>query len=153
MEKQQISKKAILVWRIRATLVLFGIAFILGALFVFIPTISSILAVLVIIAYIFAISFYYPKLYKHTSFCLVGNELIIEHGFFIKRKCTLSSKRIQYIITMSDPIQRSFGVCSLSFMTAGSTQTLQNITLNDAQKIKSALEPSKKEVQGETKKP
>lgn len=153
MEKQKISKKAIFVWRIRATLILFGAAFILGALFVFFPILSAIISTLVIITYILVMTVYYPHLYKNTSFSLVGKELTIEQGFFIKRKYTLSSKRIQYIITASDPIQRSLGVCSLSFMTAGSTKTLQNITPEDAQKIKSALEPSKKEVQGEAKKP
>lgn len=145
MKKQKISKKSIIVWRIRATLILFCAAFILGALFVFFPIISAILAALVIIAYIFVIAIYYPQLYKATSFYLVDNELTIEQGFFIKRKYTLSPMRIQYIVTISEPIQRWFGICSLSFMTAGSTKVLQNITPEDAQKIMSALNPTKKE--------
>ena len=37
-------------------------------------------------------------------------------------------------------------------MTAGSTQTLQNITPEDALKIKTALDLSKKEVRSERKK-
>lgn len=153
MEKQKISKKSIVVWRIRATLILFAAAFILGALFVFFPILSSILAVIIVIAYILAVIIYYPMLYNSTSFTLNKESITIEHGFFIKRKCTLSSKRIQYIVIMSSPIQRVFGICSLSFMTVGSTQILQNITPQDAQKIKSVLEPYKKEVRGETKKP
>lgn len=152
MEKQKPSKNSILVWRIRATLVLFGTAFILGALFVFFPIISSIIATLIIIVYILTITIYCPKLYKHTNFYLVGKNLTIEQGFFVKRKCTLSPERIQYIMTLSGPIQRSLGVCSLSFMTAGSTQTLQNITPEDALKIKTALDLSKKEVRSERKK-
>ncbi len=153
MEKQKISKKAVLVWRIRATLILFCTAFILGALFVFFPIISSILAGLVIIAYILAVTIYYPMLYKHTYFFLVGDKLTIEQGFFVKRKCTLSSERIQYIITLNGPIQRALGICSLSFMTAGSTQVLQNISPEYAEKIKAALDLSKKEVRSERKKP
>ena len=150
MEKQKPSKNSILVWRIRATLILFGTAFIIGALFVSFPIISSIIATLIIIAYILAITIYCPKLYKHTNFYLVGNNLTIEQGFFVK--CMLSPERIQYIITLSGPIQRHLGVCSLSFMTAGSTQTLQNITPEDALKIKTALDLSKKEVRSERKK-
>lgn len=152
MEKQKISEKAIIIWRVRTTLILFGAAFILGALFVFFPIISSILAIVAIVAYILAVTIYYPMLYKHTGFSLSKNSITIEQGFFVKRKCTLSSERIQYIVTMSGPIQRIFGTCSLSFMTAGSTQVLPNITLEDAEKIKTALNLSKKEVQGETKK-
>ena len=118
----------------------------------FFPIISSIIATLIIIAYILAITIYCPKLYKHTNFYLVGNNLIIEQGFFVRRKCMLSPERIQYIITLSGPIQRHLGVCSLSFMTAGSTQTLQNITPEDALKINTALDLSKKEVRSERKK-
>lgn len=152
MEKQKISEKAIIVWRIRATLILFGAAFILGALFVFFPIMSLILAIAVIVVYILTVIIYYPLLYKRTSFSLNKNSITIEQGFFVKRKCTISSERIQYIVTVSGSIQRIFGVCSLSFMTAGSTQILQNITPEDAEKIKITLSSSKKEVQSETKK-
>ena len=114
MEKQKPSKNSILVWRIRATLILFGTAFILGALFVFFPIISSIIAALIIIAYILAITIYCPKLYKHTNFYLVGNNLIIEQGFFVRRKCMLSPEphSIYYNSerTYSTPLRRLFSI-------------------------------------------
>lgn len=152
MKKQSISEKSVIVWRIRATLILFGTAFFLGALFAFFPILSSIIGTLCILAYVFVIIIYYPLLYKNTSFSVAEDEITIEHGFFVKRKCTLHSNRVQYIITIDGPIQRIFGLCSLSFMTAGSTEVLQNISPEDAEKIKRALSKSEKEERGETKK-
>lgn len=139
MKRQGISKKSITVWQLRATLVLLLTAFLLGALYVFLPIASCIIGVLCLIAYILIITVYFPMLYKNTGFWIENNRITIEHGFFIKRKYTLSSNRVQYIITIVGPIQKVFGLCTISFMTAGSTEILQNITFEDAAKIKKAL--------------
>lgn len=151
MKKQGISEKSIIVWRIRATLVLFAAAFILGALFVFLPILSSIIGTLCGIVYILAILIYYPWLYRSTGYILGDREISITRGCFVKRKCTLRSTRVQYVVTITGPIQKIFGLCSLSFMTAGSTEILQNITIENAEKIRECLKPVKEE-RCETKK-
>ncbi len=137
--KQRVSEKSVLVWRIRTTLVLFGSAFVLGGLFAFFPILSSIVGTMVVIAYAFVITVYCPALYRNTSFCVDGDRITIEHGFFVRTRCTLRAERVQYIITINGPVQRIFGLCSLSFMTAGSAEILQNVTHEDAEKIKKAL--------------
>lgn len=151
MKKQSISEKSVMVWRIRATLILFATAFILGGLFVFLPILSSILATLCGTVYILAIIIYYPWLYRSTSYILGNSEISITRGCFVKRKCTLRSTRVQYVVTITGPIQKIFGLCSLSFMTAGSTEILQNITTENAEKIRECLKPIKEE-RSETKK-
>ncbi len=137
--KKRISEKSVPVWRIRTTLLLFTAAFFLGGLFVFFPVLSSIVGTMVVIAYIFVIAVYCPTLYRNTSFCIDGDRITIERGFFVKTRCTLRADRVQYIITMDGPVQRIFGLCTISFMTAGSTEILQNISHEDALKIKKAL--------------
>lgn len=140
MEEKKVSDKSIIVWRIRATAVLVGIAFLVGAVFVFSHLLAVVIGTAALAAYVVLVVIYYPLLYKSISYTFYDNEITVTKGVIYRRKCTVPSARVQYVVMSQGPVQKVFDVCSLSFMMAGSFEILANIPSKEAENIKSEIE-------------
>ena len=147
-----LSEKSIMLWRIRATAVLILYSFIDGGLFVFFPFFSTALGILGLSAYIFAIRFYFPLLYKHSGYFFENDIVSVNTGVFIYHESKIQVSKIQYCIILQGPIQRIFGLCSLRLLMAGSFESVSQITLINAYRLKNYIENRKQgEPNGEKK--
>lgn len=135
-----ISKKAPVIWRIRATAALIAAAFPVGALFAFHKIAALIFGAFVIITYVILILFYFPVLYKSCRY-FIGESLIeIKKGVFFRKHTQIGFPKIQYCVFMQGPIQKIFGVCSVRLLTAGSFEIMRDISAINGKKIKLIVE-------------
>lgn len=135
-----LSDKAVSIWRIRATAVLILFSFLVGAVFVFYEIFAVIFGIMGLCAYIFIVLFYFPMLYRICGYSAENNVVIIHKGYFFQRHIKLYFSRVQYCVISQDPIQRFYGVCSIRFLTAGSSEIINDISVYNAQKIKISVE-------------
>lgn len=135
-----LSEKAVTIWRIRATGLLVVFSFLIGAVFVFWNILAIILGVLGLTVYFLTIFAYCPLLYKVCGYSVNNNIVTINKGYFIHRHTKISFSKIQYCVISQGPLQKLYGVCSVIFLTAGSSEIISDISITDAQKIKISVE-------------
>lgn len=138
----KISKKSITLWRIRYTLCASAVAFLVGALYVFIPMFSIILAVISILIYIFLMFFYVGPAYRNTKYRIRKLNLDVVKGVFFRFNISMPIKKIKYIELTQTPAQRALRIASLKFRAAGSKMILAQIDLKTAEKIKNNINRS-----------
>ena len=147
-----LSEKSIMLWRIRSTVILILFSFIDGGLFVFFPFWAVVFGILGLSAYIIAIKLYFPLLYKHCGYFFENDIVSINSGVFIYHESKIQISKIQYCIISQGPIQRIFGLCSLRLLMAGSFESISQITLINAYRLKNYIENGKQgEMNGEKK--
>ncbi len=147
-----LSEKSIMLWRIRATIILISYSFIDGGLFVFFPFWSVVFGIFGLSAYIIAIKLYFPLLYKHCGYFFENDIVSINSGVFIYHESKIQISKIQYCIISQGPVQRIFGLCSLRLLMAGSSESVSQITLINAYRLKNYIENRKQgEPNGEKK--
>ncbi|MDD6489851.1 MAG: PH domain-containing protein [Clostridia bacterium] len=135
-----LSEKAVNIWRIRATILLILFSFIDGALLVFLPIMATILGVAALIVYLSVIFIYCPALYRVCGYAVNKNIIIIENGLFFHYHTKINFSKVQYCVISQGPVQKIYGVCSLTFLTAGSSEKIIDISVTNAQKIKISVE-------------
>ncbi len=135
-----LSEKAVKIWRIRATAVLIGFFFLVGAIFVFWEAAAIVLGIVGLALYFLVIFIYCPLLYSVCSYSENNRTVSINKGYFIHRNIKLNFSKIQYCVISQGPLQKIYGVCSIIFLTAGSSEMISDISVINAQKIKISLE-------------
>ncbi|HEX8333749.1 MAG TPA: PH domain-containing protein [Segetibacter sp.] len=77
--------------------------------------------------------------FKHSGYALRERDILFRRGWFIRKTRAVPLKRIQHVSVQSGPIERRFGLSSISIYTAGSEEadfTINGITEQRAQQIK-----------------
>ena len=132
--------KAVMVWRIRATLLLIVFSFLVGAIFVFWETLSIILGTIGLIIYFLTVFVYCPILYRIYGYEVENGVITISKGYFLNRYTRLPFSKIQYCVISQGPVQKLYGLCSVVFLTAGSSEAISDIPEQEAHKIKASIE-------------
>lgn len=125
---KKISKKSLLLWRIRLsaiTLVFAVSAFLL-------PTLLRSVAFVLLTAVFFALFFiYYPIKYKSFFYKIEESALIIKSGVFYKSEKSIPLDSIQYISFVATPIEQLIGVKTAVIFTAGAVTLISAIDKHD----------------------
>ena len=77
--------------------------------------------------------------FKHSGYALRERDILFRRGWLIRKMRAVPLKRIQHVSVQSGPIERKFGLSSISIYTAGSEEadfTINGITEQRAQQIK-----------------
>lgn len=136
----KLSKYAVLIWRIRMTLFAFAAFFMAGVAAVFYLPVAIILAALFLAAYIAALFFYCPMLYKVQNYRLQKGEIHLEKGLVLHHSIDLNISAIRYVESLQGPLQRRFHACTIVFHTVGKNVRIEPLDLNDGLRLKSELE-------------
>lgn len=126
---RHVDPNAIPVGRIRMTitsLVLLAIAFVVLPFFAFgagmtwTDTLVAFAAWLALFPVLAIYSWFWPAVsYRHTSYCLDEDCLIIRKGVFWKTETVVPKSRIQHTDISQGPLQRSYRISDLIVHTAG----------------------------------
>ena len=142
MQNNLLSEKCIHLWRIRATVILILFSFLDGGMFVFFPNWSVFLGIAAIITYFLMIIFYFPTLYKKCGYFFEKDIISISSGVFEKKKKKIPVSQIQYCVISQGYLQKIYGLCSVRLMMAGSFESVSQITLINAYRLKNRIEHS-----------
>jgi membrane protein YdbS with pleckstrin-like domain len=77
--------------------------------------------------------------YNYSGYAMRERDILFRHGWIIRKTRAVPLKRIQHVSVQSGPIERKFGLASISIFTAGSEAadfTINGITEQKAQQIK-----------------
>lgn len=77
--------------------------------------------------------------FKLSGYALREKDILYKRGWFIRKTRVVPLSRIQHVSLQSGPIERKFGLASVSIYTAGSDEadfTIKGITGKTAQQIK-----------------
>jgi uncharacterized protein len=142
MDTAQVDQRTISVWRwqgVVATLVVCVIALVLVARF----GASGLLAPLLVAAAGLTLSWFWPAAYyRHLRFGIDQTGIAIEHGIFWRSRIAVPRVRIQHTDVSQGPLQRRYGVGTLTLYTAGSRHTkieLSGLAHADALALRDAL--------------
>ena len=142
MQNNLLSEKCINLWRMRATVILILLSFIDGGLFVFFPDWSIFLGIIAVIAYFLMIIFYFPTLYKKCGYFFEKDIISISSGVFVYHQTKIPVSQIQYCVISQGYLQKIYGLCSVRLMLAGSFESVSQITLINAYRLKNRIEHS-----------
>ena len=77
--------------------------------------------------------------FRYSGYALREKDLLFRSGWFIRKKKVVLLNRIQHVSIQSGPIERKFGLSSISIFTAGASQadfTIKGIKEETARNIK-----------------
>lgn len=134
-----VSKKSIIILKIRYSILFSFLAFLSGFMGIFSIYFSIFLCIFLILTYIFIVIYYCNESYKNKSYYISEKLITINYGVFFHKSISVNLNKLQYIELVQSPLQRLFSVCSLIFHTSGSKTTLSNIELSVGIKIKCKL--------------
>jgi membrane protein YdbS with pleckstrin-like domain len=80
--------------------------------------------------------------FKYSGYALREKDLLFRSGWIIRRVRIVMCSRIQHVSIQSGPMERKFGLSSVSIFTAGSSEadfTIKGITEQTAQRIKEGV--------------
>lgn len=80
--------------------------------------------------------------FKHSGYAIREKDILFRRGWFIRKTSAVPLKRVQHVSVQSGPIERRFGLASISIYTAGSDEAdlaIKGITMETAQQIKEWL--------------
>ncbi|MFZ1369720.1 MAG: PH domain-containing protein [Ferruginibacter sp.] len=80
--------------------------------------------------------------FKYSGYAIREKDILFRHGWFICKTRVAPLKRVQHVSVQSGPIERKFGLASISIYTAGSDEadlTIRGINTETAQQIKEWL--------------
>lgn len=134
--QESISKKSVLVFKIRYTLASVAITFLMGFLGVLNFKLYLTLLVVYCCLFIVMVCIYAPLKYKNFSFLIGASKIKISYGVVFYKKITLSIKNIQYVETSQSIEQKFLKVMTLTFYTAGGKIILPQLDTKRAVEIK-----------------
>ena len=82
---------------------------------------------------------YIPVYFRNARCALTGRFVILKKGVFYQKKTVMPLSRVQYCVIRQDVVQKVFGVCTVRIMMAGSAQRLRPIAMEDACRIRDAV--------------
>lgn len=77
--------------------------------------------------------------FKLSGYALRDKDILYKRGWFVRKTRIVPLSRIQHVSVQSGPIERKFGLASISIYTAGSQEadfTIRGISTQTAQQIK-----------------
>lgn len=140
---QPLEKDYLLVERISAAITFTVILLIAIALFYFIESLqetTTMLSAGVVLLIIFSLSFISTTIsFKYSGYALREKDVLFKSGWIVRKIRIVMLNRIQHVSVQSGPIERKYGLSSVSIYTAGSSQadfTISGISEETALKIK-----------------
>ncbi len=135
-----LSRHALRIWRIRASVALIVLFFLLGGTAVFSLTVALIGGIVGITLYLLMVLLYMPMLFRSCQYKVNEQNVEIQKGVLFRRKMHISFSKVQYCEIMQGPVQKLYGLCSLRLLTAGSFELMRDISLLDGHRIKNMTE-------------
>ncbi len=132
-------QSAVVLWRVRATLLLIAAAFLCGVLFVFSSIVAIGFCICTVMFYLILMFLYFPYLYKSYRYGFSTEQIFIQKGVLFYRNVRICMDRIQYCVLVQGPLQRLFGLASVLILTAGSREYIRDIHVRDAEKLRKVL--------------
>lgn len=130
MTKSVISDKASTVTRIRLTLAMAVLTFLLGGVFVFSPLLSLTVGVPLFFLYLYAM-LKHIELWCRTYRYYVDDRCIkIHKGIFFSKDIILFKNKIQYTQLLRTPLEHIFHTCTIIYHTAGAVVYLSEIDID-----------------------
>ena len=127
MLKCQLSKKAVTIKRIQATVILSVLFFIYGAIAVFSVITSLALSFFTIIIYIIMIFPFLNAWYNSYSYSVTPDCIKIKKGVLVSKQICIFKNKVQYAALIQTPLQRFFRTCTVIYHTAGAVVYLSEI--------------------------
>lgn len=138
-KNKNLPRSAIIVWRIRITLIMFAVVFLCGAVAVFDKKISAFLIFINFLFYLYIFIFYCEDRYKSQSYFNDDKFLQLKKGVYLKKLITIFKDKVQYTKLVIYPDQRLFGLCTLYIFLPGEKLSISQIELKIALLIEKDL--------------
>src|SRR5690606_32762321 len=77
--------------------------------------------------------------FKYSGYALREKDIIFRSGWIVRKERIVMLNRIQHVSVQSGPLERAFGLSSVSLYTAGASDadfTIRGIKIETAQQIK-----------------
>lgn len=139
LNKKTLPQRAVILWRVRVTLLLIAAAFLCGVFFVFSNIIALIFGIGTVAIYLVLMFLYFPYLYKSYVYGFSFQEIFIQKGVLFHKNIHIRMDRIQYCVLVQGPLQRLFGLASVLILTAGSQEYIRDIHVKNAEKLRKVL--------------
>ncbi len=121
---QKISKKYLILWRIRLSVVAAAVS---AAASLLPPKFAFCALAVTAATFCFFFFFYFPRKYKNTVFFLEDGLLCIESGVIYKVKRYIAPENVQYINFIATPLQRLMGIYTAEILASGATGKLSSL--------------------------
>ena len=135
MEMKKVSRRALLLWRIRLSAGVFLCPFLIALFFPDAPVWTAVLTILWIAFYLFMFLLYYPIKYYKLSYTLTAASLVIRCGVFYNRMKAMELRNIQHVTTGATPLARALGLCSLQVWGAGGIVYIPGLPKEEALRL------------------
>jgi len=121
---------------------LVGLAFSYWLEFIRSPVLAGIVAVLVLIGFAWSYGFLSARRYQRTRYALREWDINLQQGYLFWNQQSMSFNRIQHLVVNQGPLQRLFGLTSLSIYSAGTSGSdirIPGLRSQDAQMLKETI--------------
>lgn len=88
-----------------------------------------------LLAFLLLYLVFFPLLYKSLSYTLFDDKLVLNTGAINRRVIAVPLAAIQFVSVFRSPLDRMFGLSSLTVVMAGGHVTLIGLTVLDAQSL------------------
>lgn len=143
---KQISRKSVLLWRIWFTALAVPLFFCCGVLLEFSLLWGAIALVIVLILYLLAVLYYFPRRYHSITYQMITNHLELQKGVFFQNILQLQFESVIYTKCTQTLLQRIFKICTLQLHPIGSAATIPQLSLTDAKILLNMIEETCHEV-------
>lgn len=139
LNEKVLPQRAVILWRVRATLLLIVAAFLCGVLFVFSNIMAIVFGIGAVVIYLLLMFLYFPYLYKGYMYGFLSKQIFIKKGVLFHRNIHIRMDKIQYCVLIQGPLQRLFGLASVLILMAGSQEYIRDIHVKNAEKLRKVL--------------
>ncbi len=139
LKKKTLPALAITVLKIWSTIIMSLLSFIGGMIAVFNFNAAVISMVLFLVLYGYMILFYCEKRCKEERYIISKDKIYREKGVFFKKETEMLTDNIQCIKIVEDPIQKTFGLYTVVFYSAGCKEKIALIDYEEVTNIKRCL--------------
>lgn len=94
-------------------------------------------AVIIISAMLFIADCFFltPFWFRSLECCIMPDHIFVRKGVWRKKYIRILFPGIQYCIVSRTPLQRIYGLCTLTILCAGASERIAGLELRDAEKI------------------
>jgi uncharacterized protein len=104
------------------------------------PFLVLLLAFVLVFAALFVFAWWLPTLrWKHWSYMLDQNFILLKYGIFFKREVVIPFSRVQLVDTSHGPIMRSYGLMDVSISTAGGDNSIPALPNAEAELLRNHI--------------
>lgn len=132
---QQLSKRILWVWRIRALCLAAAGFFLCGIAAVFSGAAAFFLGAVSALLFLLACVWYYPQRYRSSRWEITPQAAKLAVGVIFCYERTLPLSRVQYAELLRTPAQRLCGVCTLILHAAGAKLSIGGLSLSQGTEL------------------